>query len=217
MRSVAILADDLTGAVDTAAPFATEDASIRIAWRAEDDDDAAPMAFDTESRQVNAQTAEGRVRTALPWLRDAGTSKLDSLLRGNTLAELAVCATLGDFPRVVVAPAFAEQGRITRRGAQIVPEVAGAPPLAVDLAEALAGRGVPVRIVPRGEELPRRGVAICDAESLVATGEWAPGNPVARIVGGRWDGVRLVTKSGAFGDPDVLVRLLETATETPCA
>jgi uncharacterized protein YgbK (DUF1537 family) len=55
-----------------------------------------------------------------------------------------------------------------------------------------------------------------DAESLVATGEWAPGIPVARIVGGRWDGVRLVTKSGAFGDPDVLVRLLETATETPC-
>jgi uncharacterized protein YgbK (DUF1537 family) len=216
MRSVAILADDLTGAVDTAAPFATEDASIRIAWRAEDDDDAAPMAFDTESRQVNAQIAEGRVRTAPPWLRDAGTSfkKLDSLLRGNTLAELAVCATFGDFPRVVVAPAFPEQGRITRRGAQVVSEVAGAPPHAVDLAEALAGRGVPVRIVPRGEELARRG-AICDAETPAdgRMGPRHPGRPDRWLPVGR----RLVTKSGAFGDPDVLVRLLETATETPCA
>jgi uncharacterized protein YgbK (DUF1537 family) len=36
-----------------------------------------------------------------------------------------------------------------------------------------------------------------------------PGVPVSRIGGGLWDGVRLISRSGAFGAPDFLARLLD--------
>jgi len=32
--------------------------------------------------------------------------------------------------------------------------------------------------------------------------------PASVMRGGRWDGVRVVSKSGAFGDPGLLARLL---------
>ena len=51
------------------------------------------------------------------------------------------------------------------------------------------------------------------AESLAAIGEWSPGVPVARIVGGAWPGAALISKSGAYGDPDLLVRILDNAAE----
>ena len=44
--------------------------------------------------------------------------KVDSLLRGHTLAELAACLQGGAFPFCVVAPAFPYQGRVTRSGVQ---------------------------------------------------------------------------------------------------
>jgi uncharacterized protein YgbK (DUF1537 family) len=53
------------------------------------------------------------------------------------------------------------------------------------------------------------------AESLEAIGEWSPGIAVARIAGGGWSGTTLISKSGAFGDGDLLVRLWENEEELP--
>ena len=53
--------------------------------------------------------------------------------------------------------------------------------------------------------------AVCDslgAESLEVDGELAPGIPTSVLCGGRWDGLRVLSKSGAFGDSGMLVRLL---------
>ena len=52
------------------------------------------------------------------------------------------------------------------------------------------------------------------ADSLAAIGEWSPGVPVSRIVGGAWHGAALISKSGAYGDPDLLTRILDNAMET---
>ena len=43
-------------------------------------------------------------------------------------------------------------------------------------------------------------------------GEVAAGVPASRLSGGRWDGLRVVSKSGAFGDAGLLARLLEGET-----
>ncbi len=48
------------------------------------------------------------------------------------------------------------------------------------------------------------------ARTLTVTGEWRPGVPVARLDGGRWDGVTVLSKSGAFGEPDMLSTLVES-------
>jgi uncharacterized protein YgbK (DUF1537 family) len=42
---------------------------------------------------------------------------------------------------------------------------------------------------------------------LAATGQLMPGVPVSRMVGGRWDGCEVISKSGAFGDDTLLRRI----------
>jgi uncharacterized protein YgbK (DUF1537 family) len=39
-------------------------------------------------------------------------------------------------------------------------------------------------------------------------GQIQPGVPVSAFCGGRWAGVRIVSKSGAFGGPDLLQQIL---------
>ena len=123
MGRVAILADDLTGALDTAAPFAAKDDAVTVAWRKAAIAGRGAFAFDTETRRGSAEDATAAVLSCLPRLKDAGIGfkKLDSLMRGNTIEELAACAGSRDFASVVIAPAFPEQGRITRGGRQIAP------------------------------------------------------------------------------------------------
>jgi D-threonate/D-erythronate kinase len=49
------------------------------------------------------------------------------------------------------------------------------------------------------------------SDSLLATGELLPGVPHARIVGGRWHDLPVISKSGGFGALDLLIRLAESA------
>ena len=52
---------------------------------------------------------------------------------------------------------------------------------------------------------------LCDALSvnyLQVDGELEPGVPTSIMRGGEWDGQRLVSKSGAFGEAGFLARLL---------
>ena len=56
--------------------------------------------------------------------------------------------------------------------------------------------------------------ALCDALDvawLEVDGELEPGVPTSLLRGGDWDGQRLVSKSGAFGDTGFLARLLGDA------
>jgi D-threonate/D-erythronate kinase len=49
------------------------------------------------------------------------------------------------------------------------------------------------------------------ARSLVVTGEPMPGIAVSTLEGGRWPGATVLSKSGAFGAPDLLVRCWQRA------
>ena len=60
--------------------------------------------------------------------------------------------------------------------------------------------------------------AVCravHAEALAIEGEFQPGVPCSRIVGGMWDGARLISRSGAFGRPFFLRDILSGSSRAP--
>lgn len=66
---------------------------------------------------------------------------------------------------------------------------------------------VPATHIASGGETLLSVVAASDASHLDVLGDFLPGIPVSRIRGGLWAGVRVISKSGAFGDAETLVRM----------
>lgn len=121
-----ILADDLTGALDSAAAFcgpAHVPVFLKTPPPGLNASPASPVqAVVTGSRNVPAAELPGLLQDSLPWFTqdDGGPAlsfkKIDSLLRGNTFAEIAWLARTGSFDAVIFAPALPAQGRFTRGG-----------------------------------------------------------------------------------------------------
>lgn len=111
-----LLADDLTGALDTAAEMTGLCGPVPVRW------DSAPLkgsaAFSSGTREAPRDAAMEAMGAFAPLLAGADIAfrKLDSLLRGNVAAELAACWATGFWRHCVLAPAFPAQGRITRHG-----------------------------------------------------------------------------------------------------
>lgn len=126
MSVIRILADDLTGALDTAAAFAGE-VPVFIDRPPSKDSryaDALISVVATPARDVPPEELPGLLQPVLGWLKsgDLAFKKVDSLLRGNTFAETAWIARAGRFHSTVFAPAFPAQGRVTINGQQWVLE-----------------------------------------------------------------------------------------------
>jgi D-threonate/D-erythronate kinase len=121
MQQLRLLADDLTGALDTSAEFVGALGPLDVAWRA----DAitgrhGSFAIDSGTRELGAERAFAIARELAPLLRGAGIAykKIDSLMRGPWAAELNACLHSGFWDACIVAPAFRHQGRCTRAGRQ---------------------------------------------------------------------------------------------------
>lgn len=112
-----VLADDLTGALDSAAAWA--DAGDVPVFLDEPGPSAqAVQVVATGTRDVPPANLPALLTPSLDWLVATGSAfkKIDSLLRGNTFAELAWLMRNGRFAGVVFAPAFPAQGRFTAQG-----------------------------------------------------------------------------------------------------
>ncbi len=111
-----LLADDLTGALDSAARFVPLVGSVPVVWSGPIP--AGTVAIDSGTRDLTAEAALPIVRR-LSGALAGGTiafKKIDSLLRGHVALELDVCRA--GFDACVLAPAFPFQGRVTRGGQQ---------------------------------------------------------------------------------------------------
>jgi uncharacterized protein YgbK (DUF1537 family) len=163
---VAILADDLTGALDAAAAFATPFSPVTALWSEADTGELGDFAIDSETRDLAENRAEAAVAGLLPHLLDRPISfkKIDSLLRGNTFAEIAACARSEMFGAVLVAPAFPAQARITRQGRQYARADGAWQPVGRPICDELRLRSVPSRHVGRSDRADGAGVFVCDAE-----------------------------------------------------
>lgn len=123
---VAIIADDLTGALDACAPFAARGADARVVvaadalpgllaeWR-----EAPPevVAINTESRHLSAEDAAARVTDAFaalqPLAPERWFKKVDSTLRGQVVAECKALREALGLP-LLLAPAVPAQRREVR-------------------------------------------------------------------------------------------------------
>jgi uncharacterized protein YgbK (DUF1537 family) len=144
-----IIADDLTGALDSAAPFAAVPGGVRVATCPEALDAAlaaAPgvLAVSTRSREIRGEAARERVAQVLAALPPGAPvfKKVDSRLKGNVAAELAPF----DGP-LLVLPAIPDFGRLVRDGALTGFGVDHPLPVAGALGEAAARATVPDTLV----------------------------------------------------------------------
>jgi len=127
MTDLVIIADDLTGAGDSAASL-VEVASVSVVL------DAAAcwssttvLAVDTDSRHAAPDVAAERVGLVAERARELGAAvlkKVDSTLRGNVGVEVRAAADAlmidGRRPLIVMAPAFPAVGRTTSGGIVLV-------------------------------------------------------------------------------------------------
>jgi D-threonate/D-erythronate kinase len=166
--SLRLLADDLTGALDTAAEFVGLCGPLEVVSAG-----ALPanipqsLAIDSETREHARTEAVEVVRGLAPLLRGATIAykKIDSLMRGAWAAELATCWKLGAWQHCVVAPAFPYQGRRTQAGRQFARMPDGSwRTVSGDLIAALRTEGVAAVMADPAEPLTD-GIGVFDAET----------------------------------------------------
>lgn len=122
---IGIIADDLTGAMDSGAKFARAGYRTAVAFLGSTlppAPDLDAVAVDTDSRNLQPDAAQERVLDAARKLRDSRIlyKKLDSTLRGPIAAELETALEACGRSRAIIAPAFPAAGRTTRGGVQLL-------------------------------------------------------------------------------------------------
>lgn len=121
---IAILADDLSGAAESAALFLDRDVSLRIDIGDLDDDATDDVrVVDLGTRVMSAEQAAARVRESIELLPSHVTvvKKIDSMLRGHIAAEVEALLETGP---VVFAAGLPALGRTVENG---VPFIDGVP------------------------------------------------------------------------------------------
>jgi uncharacterized protein YgbK (DUF1537 family) len=167
MTTLRLIADDLTGALDTAAAFVGVTGPVPVFWSGRlPDPIPQSAAFDCASRECDRDEAASR-HTDLAGglvLGDIAFKKIDSLLRGHAVAEIAALMRSGGWTHAVLAPAFPYQGRITRHGRQYRSEGDSWVPVCGDLVTSLLAEGVAAQL--GDPSIP--GVTVMNAESDAA-------------------------------------------------
>ena len=120
-----IIADDLTGANDTALQFHLHGANTQILLNSEvepmDIKTTQTWALSTETRNVDPETAYHAVKEATQTLveklkPDYFYKKIDSTVRGNIAIEVLAMLEVLEWDAAVIIPAFPSEGRVTIGG-----------------------------------------------------------------------------------------------------
>ncbi|MEZ5845268.1 MAG: four-carbon acid sugar kinase family protein [Geminicoccaceae bacterium] len=119
MPELVIIADDLTGALDAAAPFRDVPGGVTVATRTDAlaaalQSGAGVVSVSTRSREIAADEARARVGAVLAALPRGVRlfKKIDSRLKGHVAAELEPFGAA----EFLVSPAICDLGRIVRDG-----------------------------------------------------------------------------------------------------
>ncbi len=123
---IAIIADDLTGALDTGTPFVEAGLKIVVAIEVEAlaealTHDPEVLVVNTASRALTDEEAVARIEMVLSTLGPAKPDilfkKIDSRLKGNVATESLALAKGAERQHILVAPAIPDQQRFTIDGA----------------------------------------------------------------------------------------------------
>ncbi|MEO6269924.1 MAG: four-carbon acid sugar kinase family protein [Lautropia sp.] len=210
MSGLYLIADDLTGALDSSAFFSARFGPIPVYLEAPADNLAGPLAVDLATRDGNGERAILAAAGLAPRMArsDIAFKKIDSLLRGNWASELAGLLAGGSFRTCILAPAFPAQGRITIAGRQEV-HAAGARSFTVATDPAVELDRLGMRVVlanSAGARNPYIGngagpeVVIADAasdEDLAAIAHWGSAGTAPIL----WCGSAGLARALAGGQP----------------
>ncbi|SHN65118.1 four-carbon acid sugar kinase family protein [Bradyrhizobium erythrophlei] len=183
MGSLRLLADDLTGALDTSAEFVGQFDPLEVCWPSSMAPDRSSFAIDSATRELPTEQAFAIVRGLAPRLADATIAykKIDSVLRGSWVAELDACMRTGAWEACILAPAFVHQGRRTVEGQHFVRGADGRwSAVGKKIVEQLAERKLEARRANPFAAL-QPGINVFDAETdddlerVVEAGEKYPG------------------------------------------
>ena len=126
---IAILADDLTGALDAAAPYADRGLDTRVATtpeslRAIGTPIPTVLSVCTQSRHVPPDRAISRIEATSRMVSEYHPAfwfkKIDSTLRGNVAPEILAAIAATGLGQAVICSAMPEQGRTLENGAVLV-------------------------------------------------------------------------------------------------
>lgn len=124
-NTVGIIADDLTGANDTALQFKLNGADTNILLHTDIESVAnsyqQAWAISTESRNISQQDAFDKVKLATQLFvnkinPDFFYKKIDSTVRGNIAVEVLSMLEVLEWDAAIIMPAFPQEGRITVGG-----------------------------------------------------------------------------------------------------
>ena len=128
-ENIAVIADDFTGANDTALQFQLRGAETKIFLGNEiknsSNEGGVVWAVSTESRNVSPETAYEKIIKKLDILKnnkdiDHIYKKIDSTLRGNIAVEVKAILEYLEYDAAIIAPAFPSEGRTTIGGYQLL-------------------------------------------------------------------------------------------------
>lgn len=143
--SVAVIADDLTGALDATVPFANAGlrcvvATAPLHLEAALRQGADVVAVSTNSRDLSGPVAAQAVAAAAMTLHRAAIlfKKIDSRLKGNIAAEVGAAAAAQGLRQVLICPAIPQMGRVVTMG-QLRGHGVAAP---LQVLDCLAGQGL---------------------------------------------------------------------------
>ncbi len=179
----ALLADDLSGACDSAVAFARAGFRTRFELGAPRPGAVAELtAFSTETRESTPQEAAVAVMDACRSIEAAGLNliykKIDSVLRGPVDAEIAATLAATNFHAAVVCPAFPSQGRQVRGGRLLVHgEERGPVP---------SGERIEARDALTDDDLDRLAAELLQRPEVLAVGSGGLAAAWARALGAAW-------------------------------
>lgn len=185
---IGVIADDLTGAAELAAVGWRHGLRAEIVIGGKPGRDSDLVCLDTESRSCAAEEAGQRAELAAGLLQKAKVDwaykKVDSVLRGQVIAEVeAVMKRLG-LKRALLVPANPSLGRIVRNGRYFIrgkpiqkTEFAHDPEHPRNASAVLkllgATRALPLHVCNVRETLPRNGILVGNATQAADLRRWA--------------------------------------------
>jgi uncharacterized protein YgbK (DUF1537 family) len=185
MVRVAVVADDLTGALDTAGQWTRSGLRTFIMLGAAPVPDAEAVAIHTASRAATAGQAYRRAKEAGQRLRKRYVyKKVDSTLRGNIGAEVEGLLDGLGLPKALLAPTFPAAGRTVEGGilrvhgvpldetefsrdSQCPARESHVPTLVARQTRRTVGH-LPLEVVTQGEDAIRQALQNCAAQLMVA-------------------------------------------------
>ncbi len=128
-NNIGIIADDLTGANDTALQFHNKGCNTQLVLEVCDEiankDLIQCLAISTESRNIPSLEAYDAVYKAASFMKtelniEHYYKKIDSTLRGNIAREIFAMLNVLEYDAAIIVPSFPNEGRITIGGYQML-------------------------------------------------------------------------------------------------